>query len=170
MSHYKFQQMNKNEQNQTILSESGLTPIQEQVATLLASGESISSIAEKLNLNRGTIYQWQQKIAFQCYFNLQRQEAKNTLRDGLFSLYNKALEAIKTCLTSENEAIKLKTATYIIQKIEESQMGETNIRQALKEQATRIKSTFPKFQNEIEIFDEKEYKRLLKENGLKDEA
>lgn len=160
--------MNKIEQNQTILTESGLTPLQEQAATLLASGKNISEVAEELSLNRGTIYQWQQKIAFKCYFNLQRKEAKDTLRSGLFSLYNEALEVVKDCLKSGNEAIKLKTATYIIQKIESSQIGGSDIRKALKEQATRVESIFPDIETEREVFDEKEYKRLLKENGLTD--
>ena len=158
--------MNRFEQNQTISTESGLTALQEQAATLLASGKNISAVAEELSLNRGTIYQWQQKLTFQCYFNFQRQEAKDTLKNGLFNLYNEALEAIKGCLTSENETIKLKAATYIIQKIEENPMGETNIREVLKDQATRIESSFPNFETETEIFDEAEYKRLLKENGL----
>ena len=162
--------MNRNQQNQTILTASGLTPLQEQAATLLASGKNISEVAEELSLNRGTIYQWQQKITFQCYFNFQRQEAKDTLKNGLFSLYNEALEAIKGCLSSENETIKLKAATYIIQKIEENPMGETDIKEVLKGQATRIESDFPIINAEREVFDEKEYKRLLIENGVKDDT
>lgn len=165
----KSDNMNNIEQNQTILTESGLTPIQEQAATLLASGENISAVAEKLNLNRGTIYQWQQKLTFKCFFNLQRKEAKDTLKSGLFSLYNEALEAIKGCLKSENESIKLKTATYIIQKVEDSQIGGTDIRAVLKEKATKVESIFPDFETEREVFDEKVYKRLLLENSLKDD-
>ena len=49
-------------------------------------------------------------------------------------------------------------------------MGETNIKEVLKGQATRIESDFPIFNAEREVFDEKEYKRLLKENGVKDDA
>jgi hypothetical protein len=88
----------------------------------------------------------------------------------LFSLYNEALEAIKGCLTSENETIRLKAATYIIQKIEENPMGETDIKEVLKAQATRIESDFPIINTERQVFDEKEYKRLLVENGVKDDA
>ena len=55
--------MNENRQKPTeSTTESGLTPIQEQAAILLASGENVTSVSEKLNLNRSTIYQWQQKI------------------------------------------------------------------------------------------------------------
>ena len=44
---------------------SGLTPIQEKAAIMLANGDSITLVAESLNINRTTIYQWQQKVTFQ---------------------------------------------------------------------------------------------------------
>jgi hypothetical protein len=47
-------------------------------------------------------------------------------------------------------------------------MGNTNIREVLKEQATRKEGFMTGWELEKEVFDEKEYKRLLKENGLKD--
>lgn len=47
---------NRMQQNPTETTlESGLTPIQEQAAIMLASGENITSVSEKLNLNRSTI-------------------------------------------------------------------------------------------------------------------
>ena len=49
-------------------------------------------------------------------------------------------------------------------------MGKTDIKEVLKEQATRIESDFPIINSEREVFDEKEYKRLLIENGVKDDA
>jgi hypothetical protein len=154
--------MNKKEQKQT---KTGLTPLQEKVATLLATGESISSIAEKLDLNRGTIYQWQQKLAFQCYFNFQRLQAKETLQNGLYGLYSNALDTIKECLNSENEAIKFKTATFIIQKVEECSLEDVDIYEAIKKKAT--KKLFPDIEESQMFLDKSEYNRLIKENGLK---
>lgn len=160
--------MNENRQKPTeSTTESGLTPIQEQAAILLASGENVTSVSEKLNLNRSTIYQWQQKITFKCFFNFQKQEAKDTLRNGLFGLYEEALKAVKSCLASENESIKLKTAMWIIGKVEECPIGGTNAREALKAEATRTESIFPDWETEREVFDEKQYKKLLAANGLK---
>jgi hypothetical protein len=154
--------MNKKEQKQT---KTGLTPLQEKVATLLATGESISSIAEKLDLNRGTIYQWQQKLAFQCYFNFQRLQAKETLQNGLYGLYSNALDTIKECLQSDNEAIKFKTATFIIQRVEECSLEDVDIYEAIKKKAT--KKLFPDIEESQIFLDESEYNRLIKENGLK---
>ena len=158
----------KKQQNPTETTlESGLTPIQEQAAIMLASGENITSVSEKLNLNRSTIYQWQQKITFQCFFNFQRKEAKDTLKNGLLSLYKDALEAVKGCLASENESIRLKTAMWIIAKVENNPVGNTDARELLKKEATRTESVFQNWEAEKEIFDEKKYKKLLAENGLK---
>ena len=159
---------NRIQQNPTKASpETGLTPIQEQAAILLASGESITSVSEKLNLNRSTIYQWQQKVTFRCFFNFQKQEIKNNLLNGLFGLYKEALESVKMCLTSDNEATRLKTAMWIIGKIEDSDVGGTDAKEILKEEATRIENAFSDWNAERKVFDEKKYKKLLAENGLK---
>lgn len=70
---------NRMQQNPTETTlESGLTPIQEQAAIMLASGENITSVSEKLNLNRSTIYQWQQKITFQCFFSTSKGKKPKT--------------------------------------------------------------------------------------------
>ena len=163
----KITKMNKKEQLQTKTYKTGLTPLQEKVAILLANGESVSSIAEQLELNRGTIYQWQQKLAFQCYFNSQRHEAKETLQNKLYALYSKALKAVEDCLNSENEAVKLKTATYIIQRIEETPTDEVDIFEAIKKRSTKEVSLLPKLEETTTIFDNSEFNRLLKENDLK---
>ena len=64
--------MDKTQQNLTNLTlVTGLTPVQEQAAMLLASGESVTEVASKVNVNRATIYLWQQKINFQCFLNQQ---------------------------------------------------------------------------------------------------
>lgn len=140
----------------------GLTPLQEQAAIMLASGDSITQVAEKLGLNRSTIYEWQRKITFKCFFNFQRQEAKDTLRNGLAGLYNDALEAVKGCLASENESIRLKAAMWIIGKIEDNPIEDTDARQVLKREATKDMVSW-----ETTKLDEREYQKLLAENGLK---
>lgn len=153
----------KKQQNPTeSILESGLTPIQEQAAIMLASGENITGVAEKLNLNRSTIYEWQRKITFKCFFNFQRQEAKDTLKNGLAGLYKAALEAVKGCLASENESIRLKTAMWVISKIEDAPVEDTDVREVLKREASKDMLSW-----DTKIFDEREYQKLLAENGLK---
>ena len=55
MSKVNRNEVNKNAQNATISPTTGLTPQQEQACILLASGENVTNVADKLSLNRGTL-------------------------------------------------------------------------------------------------------------------
>lgn len=155
--------MSKKQQNPTLLVKTGLTPVQEQTAILLASGENITSVAEKLNLNRSTIYQWQEMLTFQCFFNQQKQDIQEMMRCEIFSLGEMALKTLKDCLNSDNESVKLKASLAILEKIESASIGITNARDELRKMATYDPMEWVAEKR----FDEDEYEKLLKENGLK---
>ena len=70
-------------------------------------------------------------------------------------------------MTSENESIRLKTAMWIIAKVENNPVGNTDARELLKKEATRTERIFQDWEAEKEVFDERKYKKLLAENGLK---
>lgn len=150
--------------------ESGLTPIQEKAAVMLAGGESITSVAEMLGVNRTTIYQWLQRITFRCYLNIQKQEATTNLRNGLFALYNDALQVIRASLQSSNDSIRLKAAMMVIARVEATQIGDTDAKEVLRKAATHHQSSWSEMFDEIDkgedVLDEKLYKTLLKENGF----
>lgn len=114
----------------------GLTPIQEQAAILLASGETITAVATKIGVNRGTIYDWQNSLTFKCYFNRQRYDYKEHLRNSIYGLTNDAIEAVKSLIKSDNETIRLKTAIWLLDRIEGGKTGEINVRDALRAQCT----------------------------------
>ena len=149
---------------------SGLTPIQEKAAIMLANGDSVTLVAESLNINRTTIYQWQQKVTFQCYFNIQKIEVTQNLQNGLAALYQDAIKAVKDVLNSENEAMRLKAAMVVISKVENTSIGETDAKEIFKQQATETKYPFisEDFQKPEEVLDKQQYHQLLKENGLED--
>lgn len=141
----------------------GLTPIQEQAAILLASGDTITAVAEKISVNRSTLYKWQMQVTFQCFFNQQCTDYKNNLKNGLFGLADEALNAIRDCLHSENEATRLKAAMWITDKVELSETGSTNVRAALKGRHT--KNSLNDW-GDLSTFDEKGYKDELRRLGL----
>ncbi len=140
----------------------GLTPIQEQAAILLASGDSITAVAEKISVNRSTLYKWQIQVTFQCFFNQQCTDYKNNLKNGLFGLADEALNAIRDSLQSKNEAIRLKTAMWITDKVELSETGTTDVRAVIKERHTKSES----IDWDTPTFDEHGYKNELKQLGL----
>ena len=110
MSNRKQQKATEMADVPEVNTQTGLTPIQEQAAILLASGDSFTAVAEKVSVNRSTLYKWQMQITFQCFFNQQCNDYKNNLKNGLFGLANEALSAIRDCLHSDNEATRLKAA------------------------------------------------------------
>lgn len=140
----------------------GLSPTQEQVAILLASGESVTDVANKMNVNRTTIYLWQQKINFQCFYNQQCKIIQDNIRNGLCGLYKDALEAVKDCLKSPNEALRLKTAMYVISKVE---ILDTSKQNPVKEIEKLCTSDWTD-DFDGKVLDEEQFNKLMEENGL----
>ncbi|RRD70993.1 helix-turn-helix domain-containing protein [Tannerella forsythia] len=67
MNNKKQQKATKKADLPEVNTQTGLTPIQEQAAILLASGNSVTAVAEKIRVNRSTLYKWQMQITFQCF-------------------------------------------------------------------------------------------------------
>ena len=155
--------MDKCEQKSTQLTQvTGLTPAQEQAALLLASGESVTDVAEKVNVTRATIYACQQKITFICFFNQQCQMIKDSIRNGLCGLYANAIDAVKGCLESVNEATRLKAAMYVIGKVELMDTSKQNPEEEIKKLCTSSDLDWGDFTS----LDKTKYKEMMKEYGL----
>lgn len=157
--------MNKDKQISTLAdSVTGLTPLQEQTALRLAAGESIKAVAEALDIDRGTIYLWQSQTAFRCFYSKQCYEVRESLKNGLLSLRDEALNVIKGALLSENEHTALKTAMWIVDKglAEEKDKQPTDVRDVLKVEYTRKNSVGG---NDV-YFHKQEYLQELDRRGL----
>lgn len=156
----------KRQQKTAVLTEidhqTGLTPTQEQAAILLASGETLTAVAEKVNVNRSTIYKWQALITFQCFFNRQCADYRANLRNGLFGLADEALTAIRNSLHSDNESVRLKAAMWLTEKIELADTGQTDVKEALK--AKNTKNTLADWS--MSTFDEVGFNSDLRRLGL----
>lgn len=150
--------LNKNLQKSTVSKETGLTPIQEKACILLASGCTITDVAERLSLNRGTLYKWQMQTPFKCFFNKQCADVKYNLVSGMLGLANDAVGTIRECLSSTNDAVRLKAAFWIVEKIDSLEIGQTNVVLALKEECTH--NNF--WSDDMGVtLDEKEFKQKL---------
>ena len=160
--------MDTNKQNSTLCTtevvngETGLTPTHEQTALLLASGQNIKSVAERVKVNRGTIYNWLKYAPFMCFYNRQCADNKNTLMAGLCGLADDALKTINDCLHSDNEATRLKTAMWLAEKITNTVIGEADIRALIERECTTDTwGELPKT-----TFNEKMYNKRLSELGI----
>ena len=160
MNNRKHQKTTQNADAPEVSDITGLTPLQEKSAILLAAGETLTAVANKLGINRSTIYKWQMQMAFQCYYNQQCKDYKNNLKNGLFGLADEALTAVKSCLHSNNEATRLKTAMWIADKVEFTDIGISDVRTAIREQHSNLLNI------DSYGFDEQGYKDELRDMGL----
>lgn len=153
----------KNQQKPTNLidKQTGLNAKQIEAATLIVAGEPITSIADKLNINRSTIYEWLEKVTFQCYINRLLKDIVCKLNNELYSMGIEAIKALKEVLQSKNDIIKLKAAQFIIENLTNKEIKESNPKIVLKKQCTYL----PDIQW-CESLNEEKYEKLLKENGL----
>lgn len=139
--------MNKNAQNRTSQSKpgvnpkTGLTATQEQCAVMLAAGENVSAVAERLQISRTTIYQWGDLLTFQCFSNQLRDEARQIINGSLARMATEAVEAVRQVLSSDNEGMKLRAATWILERMDGFSVGECNPFKVLKEKATHTDIT-----------------------------
>ena len=154
----------KTDKNQHSWTESGLTPLQEQAAVLLASGKSITAIAEELEINRSTIYEWQDILTFRCFYNKQCEIIRERIKACLFGVQDKAFDAIKDILEGDNPAIKLKAAIWLIERASATGIGETDPKSILKGMV-HPRGSFSGWNS----YHEKEYLELLGKYHLNDD-
>ena len=138
---------------------SGLTPQQEQAAALLASGKTITDTATDLQVSRATIYRLLQDGLFLAYYNLLCNEVKTNVKNNLFTLQEKAFAAITAALDSDNDSTRLKAATWIIDKIQAVEVGNTN-------PLTAISNLCRENVDWFFGFDNSKYERLKKQHHL----
>lgn len=143
----------------------GLTPLQEQAIVLLLSGNNVTSVANQLSIDRGTIYLWQEKENFQAFYNGLQKKIKFETESGLMGMYNDAIQSVKNCLNSDNEQVRLKAAIWLIEEIKIKQIGHSDPRILIKGKCTEDNIGI-----DIDLYtrlNESKYQRLLKENNLK---
>ena len=156
---------NKSEQKATVSPATGLTPQQEQACILLASGESYTTVAERLGIHRGTLYKWQDSLPFRCFYNKQCSDYKAEVKNALLGLHNEAVATVKELLQTGGEATRLKAAMWLLEKVEAVDVGASDVREALKRQATQSRWS----DDDWVTFDKRAYQQSLKEFGLSDE-
>lgn len=159
--------MKKTKTEVQVSSVTGLTPTQERACSLLASGAKTAEVAQQLDVPERNIHLWQKQSTFVCYYNKQRSVIKNAAVQSLFGLMDEAIKAIKESLNSTNESVRLKAASYIIDKLQNVEVGKTDITEVIRAEAT-YEETGRWGQTES-VFHEKEYRKKLKELGVEEQ-
>ncbi len=86
-----------------------LTPVQSQVAALLAAGATITETAAECGITRQTIYTWQKTVpAFADALTRGREEYEVTYHDDLARLTQLAMDTLKQVILDEKSSPSLK--------------------------------------------------------------
>ena len=149
----------------TISNVTGLTPKQEKACSMLASGETIEAVAEEIKVPESTLLLWQRQTTFKCFFNQKRKNIRGSLTQGVYSLAMDAVKALRESLNSENEQVRLKAATYVVDKLQSMEIGQTDIVAAVKAEATHPDGKW----DMDAVFHEKEYEARLQELGVEEQ-
>ena len=156
--------MNKTQQKATINKVTGLTPQQEQACIMLASGESYTAVAERLDINRGTLYKRQSLPTFECYYNLQCQDYKDSVKNGLLGLHRQAIETIAELLVIGSENTRLRASMWVIDKISDLKIGDVDVRAVLQSQCSSDIFDFG-----LSKFNDRAYQEKLNKYGLSED-
>ena len=140
-----------------------LTPQQEQACLLLASGESYTTTAERLGINRGTLYKWLGIVEFKRYLDRQCALYQDEVKMALLSLHGEAVRALQELMQKGSEATRLKAATWLLDRVsgEGERCNVTAVRELFIKQCTYDWGGSTKF------FDEDGYKELLQQCGMR---
>ncbi len=145
-----------------------LTAKEQKAVELLAIGKNYNEVSKELNIDRTTLWQWKQKPTFEAYYNNLIKELKEHTKEKILSLYDEALKTVETCLKSDNDNVKLKTALFLIDKVENINHGLTDAKEIIENQCTKTKEIFSDFGISTN-FDSKKYNELCKLYGIETE-
>lgn len=157
---HRFEIMVKTKANISTIT--GLTPTQERACNLLASGATVEAVAKEMHVTESTLLLWQKQTTFKCYFNQKRNSIKGSLTQGVYSLAQEAVNALRQSLNSDNEQVRLKAATYVVDKLQSIEVGQTDIVEAVRAEATYKSGIF----DSVPTFHEGEFNSKLKELGI----
>ncbi len=146
----------------TINKTTGLTPQQEKSVALLVSGKNHTEASKELKIDRGTLYNWMQKTNYRSYYNRLCIETKQDMENGLLGLVEDSIKAIKNSLKSDNEAIRLKAAIWLLEKLSNLEFGSPDPISELRKMCWENTVDFDPF----ETFNQSKFERLCKENNL----
>jgi transcriptional regulator with XRE-family HTH domain len=145
--------------------ESGLTPLQERAAILLAQGVTVTEVADELNVDRSTLWRWRQHPAFQAYSNRIAAGIRGAIRDRVLSLQDKVFEVMIRELDRE-DARAIRPALFILDRVLKMDDGSTDVREIIRKECdTYLNNILSPYHVDDEV-----YERRCAELGIDGEA
>jgi len=129
-----------------------LKPVQITAAVALASGESITAVAEKVGVSRQAVHAWLNDENFNAYINSLKHESVNAARSAIQAAASLAVSTMSDLMAnSQNDGVRLACAKEILSMLglEKKQAIGSESAQELKRQ----KENDAKFKAKMAMFD-----------------
>ena len=114
---------------------------QQQALGLLTTGLRIEEIAETLGVHRSTIWRWRQDPEFIAQWNQILTDTREEQTRSLLELQQEAIEALRGCLRSENDMVRLRAPISVLEKVESLSVGSTDAEEVQRDPIQAIKNT-----------------------------
>jgi hypothetical protein len=112
---------------------------QQQTLGLLATGLRIEEIAETLGVHRPTIWRWRQDSEFIAQWNQILTDTREKQTRSLLELQQEAIEALRGCLRSENNMVRLRASLPVLEKVESLSVGSTDAEEVQRDHVQALK-------------------------------
>ena len=112
---------------------------QQQTLGLLATGLRIEEIAETLGVHRSTIWRWRQDPEFIARWNQILTDTREEQTRSLLELQQEAIEALRVCLRSENEMVRLRASLSVLEKVASLTVGFTDAEEVQRDRIQAVK-------------------------------
>ena len=112
---------------------------QQQTLGLLTTGLRIEEIAETLGVHRSTIWRWRQDPEFIAQWNQILTDTREEQTRSLLELQQEAIEALRGCLRSENDMVRLRASLSVLEKVESLSVGSTDSEEVQRDQIQAVK-------------------------------
>ena len=112
---------------------------QQQTLGLLATGLRIEEIAETLGVHRSTIWRWRQEPEFVAQWNQILVDTREEQTRSLLELQQEAIEALRGCLLSENDMVRLRASLSVLEKVESLSVGSTDAEEVQRDRIQAVK-------------------------------
>ena len=112
---------------------------QQQTLGLLATGLRIEEIAETLGVHRSTIWRWRQDPEFIARWNQILTDTREEQTRSLLEIQQEAIEALRGCLRSENDMVRLRASLSVLEKVESLSVGSTDAEEVQRDHVQALK-------------------------------
>ena len=112
---------------------------QQQTLGLLATGLRIEEIAETLGVHRSTIWHWWQDPEFIAQWSQILTDTREEQTRSLQELQQEAIEALRSCLRSGNDMVRLRASLSVLEKVEGFSVGATDTEGVQRDRIQAIK-------------------------------